>query len=91
MAAKTWTTWSSVASGERSSWLSVATRRSPRASVRWVSTSRSEPNCAKASRSRYWESSSFRRPATLRIGAICALPPTRDTEMPTLMAGRTPE
>ena len=25
------------------------------------------------------------------IGLICALPPTRDTEMPTLMAGRTPE
>ena len=30
-------------------------------------------------------------PATFFIGAICALPPTRDTEMPTLMAGRTPE
>jgi len=27
----------------------------------------------------------------LRIGPIWALPPTRDTEMPTLMAGRTPE
>jgi hypothetical protein len=27
----------------------------------------------------------------LRIGLTCAEPPTRDTEMPTLMAGRTPE
>ena len=65
VAAKTCTTCSSTGIGERSSWLSVATRRSPRASVRWVSASRSEPNWAKASRSRYCESSIFRRPATL--------------------------
>ena len=32
-----------------------------------------------------------RRPATFLIAFVCALPPTRDTEMPTLMAGRTPE
>jgi hypothetical protein len=25
------------------------------------------------------------------MALVCALPPTRDTEMPTLMAGRTPE
>ena len=56
-----------------------------------MSASRSEPNCANASRSRYCDSSSFSRPATFFIGLICALPPTRDTEMPTLMAGRTPE
>ena len=31
------------------------------------------------------------RPATFFIGPICALPPTRETEMPTLIAGRTPE
>ena len=62
-----------TASGERSFWLSVLTSRSPRASVRWVSASRSEPNCANASRSRYCESSSFRRPATFFIGAICAV------------------
>jgi hypothetical protein len=30
-------------------------------------------------------------PATCFIALIWALPPTRDTEMPTLMAGRTPE
>ena len=62
-------TWSSTAIGSRSPWLSVLTRRSPRASVRWVSGSRSEPNCAKASRSRNCESSIFRRPATFFIGA----------------------
>lgn len=31
-----------------------------------------------------------RRPATCFIALICALPPTRLTEMPTLIAGRTP-
>jgi hypothetical protein len=30
-------------------------------------------------------------PAIAFMNEICALPPTRDTEMPTLMAGRTPE
>ncbi len=30
------------------------------------------------------------RPATFFIGPIWAFPPTRDTEMPTLIAGRTP-
>ena len=30
------------------------------------------------------------RPATVLIALICAAPPTRETEMPTLMAGRTP-
>ena len=46
---------------------------------------------ANASRSRNCDSSPFIRPATFFIGAIWALPPTRDTEMPTLIAGRTPE
>ena len=30
-------------------------------------------------------------PATLFMALICALPPTRDTEIPALIAGRTPE
>jgi hypothetical protein len=30
-------------------------------------------------------------PATFFIALTWALPPTRETEMPTLMAGRTPE
>ena len=56
-----------------------------------MSASSSEPNWANASSSRYCESSIRSLPATFFIGLICALPPTRDTEMPTLMAGRTPE
>src|SRR3954449_1813496 len=81
-------TCSATGIGERSPWLSVLTRRSPRARVRWVSWSRSDPNCANASRSRNCESSSFRRPATFFIGAICAEPPTRATGMLTLIPDR---
>ena len=69
----------------------MATNRAPRASVRWVAASSSEPNWANASRSRYWASSSFSLPATLRMALIWAEPPTRLTEMPTFRAGRTPE
>ena len=31
------------------------------------------------------------RPATFRIAFVWAEPPTRDTEVPTLIAGRIPE
>jgi hypothetical protein len=64
--------------------------RSPRVSCAWVALSRSEPNWANAASARYEARSSRSRPATLRIALIWALPPTRDTEMPTLIAGRTP-
>ena len=89
--AKIATTCSSIGHGLYCGWLSVATIRSPRASVRCVAWSSSEPNWANASSSRYWARSSFRRPATWRIAFTWALPPTRETEMPTLIAGRTPE
>jgi len=73
-------------------WLSVRTSRSPRAKVRCVPQCRgSEPNCENASSSRYCERSSFNRPATFRIGVICALPPTRETRSRRLIAGLTPE
>ena len=66
--------------------------RSPRASVRLVTSSRSEPNWANASQlAVLGEVEACRRPATWRMALICALPPTRLTEMPTLMAGRMPE
>ena len=65
--------------------------RSPRASAFCVSGSSSEPNWEKASSSRYWASSSRRRPATFFIALVWALDPTRDTEVPTFTAGRTPE
>ena len=91
MPAKIAATCSSNGHGEYCGWFSVATIRSPSASVRCVTASSSEPNCAKASRSRYWARSSRRRPATFFIAFVWALPPTRETEMPTLIAGRTPE
>ena len=39
------------------------------------------PDCASSRRS---------EPATCRMALTCAEPPTRDTELPTLIAGRTP-
>ena len=50
--------------------------------------SRSEANIANACMSRNWASPIFSVPATPFIALICAAPPTRDTEMPTSMAGR---
>src|SRR6266550_5327178 len=67
----------------------TSTTRAPRASCFCVAWSSSEPNWANASSSRYCARSSRRRPATCFIALICALPPTRDTEMPGLIAGRT--
>src|SRR5438094_336774 len=69
----------------------TSTTRAPRASCFCVAWSSSEPNCANASSSRYCARSSRSRPATLRIAFVCAEAPTRETEMPTLTAGRTPE
>ncbi len=46
---------------------------------------------AKAAISRYWARSRRRRPATAFIAFTCAEPPTRETELPTLIAGRMPE
>ncbi len=71
--------------------LSSSTRRTPRSSCAFDAASRSEPKAANASSSRNWARFRRRLPATLRIALGCAEPPTRDTEMPTLMAGRTPE
>ena len=69
---------------------STSTMRSPCARRALVSASRSEPNWAKDCSSRYCEYISFSEEATFFIALICALPPTRETEMPGLMAGRTP-
>ena len=43
---------------------------------------------AKACMSRYWARLIFKDPATDFIALTCAAPPTRETEMPTSMAGR---
>lgn len=39
---------------------------------------------------RYWARKSLSEPATCFMARICAAEPTRDTDRPTLMAGRTP-
>src|SRR6266852_18992 len=70
--------------------LSSSVRRAPRSSWLRVCVSRSEANCAKAASSRYWARSSRSWPATWRMAFVCASPPTRETLMPTLSAGRWP-
>src|SRR5829696_2835889 len=60
----------------------------PRSSWRRIVALRSEANIAKACMSRYWASSSLSEPATFFIALIWAAPPTRDTEIPTSIAGR---
>src|SRR3712207_8189003 len=53
--------------------------------------SRSEPNAANASSSRYCDRSRRSEPETVRIARTCAEPPTRDTEMPTRSEEHTSE
>ena len=85
------TTSRSTGNGEYWPCLSSSTSREPRSRVARLEASRSEENEAKASSSRNWARSRRSRPATDFMALIWADPPTRDTEMPTLMAGRTPE
>jgi len=65
--------------------------RSPRVNWARVALSRSLPNCANAASSRYCARSSRSLPATFFMAFVCAFPPTRLTEIPALIAGRTPE
>ncbi len=85
------TTCSSTGNGEYCGCLSSSTSRAPRSSWAREAASRSDANAANASRSRNCDSESLSWPATLFIALIWAAPPTRETERPTLMAGRTPE
>ena len=64
--------------------------RWPRASLAFVLGSRSDPNWAKACYSVNWARSSLMEPASFLMIFVWAEEPTRETEMPTLMAGRTP-
>ena len=85
------TTCSSTGNGEYCGCLSSSTSRAPRSSWAREAASRSDANAANASRSRYCDSESLSWPATFFIALTWAAPPTRDTDRPTLMAGRTPE
>ena len=71
--------------------LSTSTMRAPCSRRFLVSASKSEPNCENACSSRNCEYASLSVPATFFIALICALPPTRDTEIPGFTAGRIPE
>src|SRR5581483_7237176 len=90
LTAKMLATCSSIGQVAAVGCFSTSTVRSPRASWARVPASRSEANWAKASSSRYWARSRRSLPATFFMAFVWALPPTRLTEMPTLMAGRTP-
>ena len=69
----------------------ISTRRTPRFSWAWVDLSSSLPNCGKGRQFPVLGQVQTQLPATCFMALIWALPPTRETESPTLMAGRTPE
>ena len=89
--AKMMATCRSTVSGAYCPCFRSSTMRWPRASCCWVDLSRSEPNWAKAASSRYWARSSRSLPATCLHGLDLGRAPTRETDSPTLTAGRTPE
>src|ERR1700690_4365646 len=68
-----------------------STKRAPRFNWAMEALSNSAPNWAKDANSLYWAMSNFNFPATFLVALVWALPPTRETEIPTLMAGRIPE
>src|SRR4030095_3415739 len=70
--------------------LKSSTIRCPRSSRAIVAASRSEPNCANPRSSRNCAKSSFTLPAPCLIALIWAAEPTRLTDKPTEIAGRTP-
>ena len=91
MAAKTIAICFSTGIGRYWSCLRISVVLTPRESSAWVDLSRSEANIAKACISRNCARSRRRRPATAFIAFTWAEPPTRETELPTLIAGRMPE
>ena len=82
------TVCSSTGYGEYWGCFSSSVSLAPRSSCFLEAASRSDANIAKASRERYWASSSFKVPETFLIPLTCAAPPTRETEIPTSIAGR---
>ncbi len=69
---------------------SSSVTRAPRSSCLRVASSRSDANCANAASSRYCARSVRMPPDWPLMILVCAEEPTRDTEMPALMAGRMP-
>ena len=91
MPAQIETTSSSIGNGSYCGCFSSSTSRAPRSSWAREAASRSEAKAANDSRSRNCDSASRSVPATFFMARTWAAPPTRDTDRPTLMAGRTPE
>jgi hypothetical protein len=70
--------------------LKISTIRLPRSIFACDAESSSDPNCANAASSRNWARSPLSWPATCFIALTCAAEPTRETDRPTEIAGRTP-
>ena len=90
MPAKIAITWRAKGTGSYCGWLSSSVMRWPRSRVARVRLSRSAANWEKALSSPYWARSSLSCPATCFIALVWAAEPTRETESPTLIAGRVP-
>ena len=84
-------TWYCTGIGEYWGCFNTSLILSPCASFSLVSSSSSDPNCAKDASSLYWASSVRMGAAIFFIALIWAAPPTRDTESPALTAGLKPE
>src|SRR6202000_648775 len=82
---------SSIGNGEYCACLSSSTSRAPRSSWAREAASRSDADAAHDSRAGNWDRDRLGWPATFFMALVWAAPPTRDTDRPTLMAGRTPE
>ena len=83
-------TWRSTGTGRYCGCLRISTTRAPRRAASATPLSSSDPNCANASSARYCAIVIRSVPAIFLIALIWAFPPTRETEVPTLIAGRTP-
>ena len=69
----------------------ISIRELPYCNCSFVAASRSELNCVNTSISLNCAKSIRILPEAFFIAFVCAAPPTRDTERPTLTAGRIPE
>src|SRR5574337_1669574 len=81
---------SEIGSGAYCGCLSTSVTRAPRSSCLRVASSRSDANCANAASSRYCARSVRMPPESPLISLVWAALPTRETEMPALIAGRMP-
>src|ERR1039457_1491526 len=85
------TTCFSNESGWNCDYYSNSVSLTPRFDCCSVTLSRSDPNCENAASSRYCARSNFSVEPTCLVALMAAAKPTRDTDRPTLTAGRTPE